>query len=186
MPDVLHRTTLEYRRSVSLAYHPIDQWIQVPDLLAVATGTSGNWVFVVPKKHWDVTGDVVSKMARPERDAVDAAIVAVDLAALTSKVVKKTESDPVEGLAIVKGISGLTVSWTISNLVFDVTTVVADPSDTKFLRILYVENTDTKALAVRAHEKTTGRYASLAVNEKVVARIGEWSVPANGTVLTEV
>ena len=72
MADVLHRTTKDYRRSVSTPDYPSQDWIINPDLSAVAGQ---------PVKYWTITGDVVSLMSQAERDAVDAAEAAAAITA---------------------------------------------------------------------------------------------------------
>lgn len=66
MGDYLHRTTKQYLQSWSPndLPEPLANYIVSPDLSAVEG---------VPVKYWLITGDVVSEMSQPEKDAVDAA-----------------------------------------------------------------------------------------------------------------
>lgn len=188
MPDVLHRTTLEYRSSVSLGYHSVALWIHVPDLSAVATGGSGHWEFDVSRKYWNVAGDAISEKTQTEKDQVDADELAAAKIVRESQVKANIVADPLEGSAVTAVATGLSITVNINTMlvVNDITTVVADSSDIKFVMLCYVYNTTTDQLAVKAYEKTTGLYAALADDEQLVRHLGEWSVPANGTELTEV
>lgn len=95
--------------------------------------------------------------------------------------------DPLAGYTVSAVASGLTVTTTIDPLVVDdVTTVTADPTDTKYVLILYVFDESLDVFALNAYEKTTGTYADLDEDEVLVSEIGEWSVVANGTELVEV
>ena len=67
MPDVLHRTTKELRRSAKLHLHPIADWIHDPDL---------SLVIGQPAKYWKIVGDSVLLQTAPEQAATDAAILA--------------------------------------------------------------------------------------------------------------
>ena len=64
MANVIHRTTLEYRRSVHTPDFDPVIWIINPDLSAVQG---------VSRKYWKIVGDNVVGMTQSERDAVDAA-----------------------------------------------------------------------------------------------------------------
>lgn len=67
MPAYLNRLTLTYRKSVSEPeITDPENWIKDPDLSAVVD---------LPSRYWKLTGDVVSAMTQPERDAVDAALL---------------------------------------------------------------------------------------------------------------
>lgn len=73
MADVLHRITLEFRRSVNeaLPEYSDPPWLRNPDLGPVAG---------VPLKYWKLTGDVLSEQDAAEKAATDAAEAAVLLA----------------------------------------------------------------------------------------------------------
>ena len=64
MANVLNRTTKQFLVSVNTPDFPVGQWIIEPDLSAVAGFSSIYWI---------ITGDMVTLMSQPERDAVDAA-----------------------------------------------------------------------------------------------------------------
>lgn len=67
MPAYLHRTTLQYRASVSeQSISDPQNWIREPDLSAVAG---------FPSIYWIVTGDSVSLMSPAQRAARDAELL---------------------------------------------------------------------------------------------------------------
>lgn len=68
MADVLHRQTLELRRSVNTPDFPSEDWVINPDLSAVAN---------VAQRYWKLTGDVVSEMSAEEKSVVDAALAPI-------------------------------------------------------------------------------------------------------------
>jgi hypothetical protein len=69
MADVIHRTTLEFRRSVNEPNFPEPAWKWNPDMSAV-TGVDRRYWKAPPS--WDgVAGPL--EMTQPEKDAVDAA-----------------------------------------------------------------------------------------------------------------
>ena len=82
MSDVLHRTTKEQRFSVHTPDYSVVTWIINPDL----SGVTG-----VPKKYWEITGDVVSEMNQGEKDAVDGALLPGQKT--TKKASLRTEGD---------------------------------------------------------------------------------------------
>jgi len=61
MSDVLHRTTLEYKKSVNTPDYPEVDWVLDPDLSNVAG---------VPTKFWKLSGNVVTEMSLDEKDVV--------------------------------------------------------------------------------------------------------------------
>ena len=63
MANVLHRISKAFKRSVNTPDFPSGDWIINPDL----TSVQGR-----PSKYWAISGDVISLMNNPERDAVDA------------------------------------------------------------------------------------------------------------------
>lgn len=71
MANVIHRTTFEYRESVNSPDYPEVDWLHDPDVSALAS---------VERKYWKVVGDTVVEMSQAEKDAVDAAIAAAQLA----------------------------------------------------------------------------------------------------------
>jgi len=64
MSNVLNRRTFQFLESVSTHKYPKTDWIINPDLSAVKD---------VPKKHWKIAGDVITKMKKPERVALERA-----------------------------------------------------------------------------------------------------------------
>jgi len=82
MANVINRTTLEYRTSVSTGRFDTADWIINPDLSAL----SG-----IDKKYWKVVGDTVVEMTQPEKDAVDA----TDLAAAKTARIEEVDNNSV-------------------------------------------------------------------------------------------
>jgi hypothetical protein len=108
-------------------------------------------------------------------------------AAIQEQIVEQLLADPLTDLTVTTAIAGLTITTDIEGLIFaDLTTVVADPTDTKYLRISYVYHSDTDTFSVEAYERTTGEYALYTPPEYLVRELGEWYVVANGSVLVEV
>jgi hypothetical protein len=68
MGSFLHRTTKQYLQSADPNGLPEDlsNYISAPDLSAVAG---------VPPRYWNISGDVVTEMTQPQKDAVDAALL---------------------------------------------------------------------------------------------------------------
>lgn len=62
MATVLHRTTKQLITSANTPDFPEADWIINPDMSAVSS---------FPPKYWIITGNTVSLMSKPERDALD-------------------------------------------------------------------------------------------------------------------
>ncbi len=92
MSDVIHRTTLEFRKSVSTGRFDTADWIINPDLVAL----SG-----IDKKYWKVVGDTVVEMTQGEKDVVDAAELA------TAKIERSEEVDQATVFATLKSMVDL-------------------------------------------------------------------------------
>ena len=60
MANVLNRTTKQYLRSVNTPEYDVADWIVNP---SVPNADS---------KYWNISGDTVTEMTQPEKDAVDA------------------------------------------------------------------------------------------------------------------
>jgi hypothetical protein len=106
---------------------------------------------------------------------------------IQQKIKTKLLSDPLNGLAVTTVVGGLTITTNIEGLIVDdLTTVVADPTNTKYVRVSYVYNEATDSFSVEAYEKTTGEYALYEPPEYLVRQLGEWFVVANGSVLVPV
>jgi hypothetical protein len=73
-----------------------------------------------------------------------------------------------------------------SAIVNDLTNIVADPAETKFVRVSVIRDDGTGALEVLVEEKTTGVYAGVPVGKTLEQIINEFSVVAAGTDLVEV
>lgn len=97
-------------------------------------------------------------------------------------------ADPLAGLGVSVVAVGLQITVNINAVIVDdVTTVVADPTDTKFILISMSYDKLTDTFAIVAREKTTGQYVDLASpNEVLVEDLQEYSLVASGTALVEV
>jgi hypothetical protein len=81
MANVLNRTTKELRFSVNTPDFPASDWIESPDMTAVAG---------FPPKYWDIVGDAVTLKDAAGRDAADseeAATLAAQAAAFAAKAI---------------------------------------------------------------------------------------------------
>jgi hypothetical protein len=175
MANVINRTTLQYLKSVNTPNYPTAAWIINPTLPQIAP------------KYWKISGDDVLEMSQAEKDAVDAAEATARIAAKEAQLKNVLFADPLSGLSTNVVIDGLEITVDIVDLITDdVTNVIADVTDTKYVLVslIYVETTDTFAIDVV--EKTTGEYADLAADETLVGELGEYSVVANGDTLVEV
>ncbi len=180
MSSALHRTSLEFRGLVNTPDFDTGTWVINPDMSPV----DGE-----PKKYWVLTGDVLSVMDQAGKDVVDAADAATTTATAEASVKGALAADPLtnSGLSAEVAVSGLTLTCDIDNLVEnDVTTVVADGTDTKTVMLCYLYNRDTDTLYMKAYEKTTGLYDDMLLEEELIRCFGQWTVVANGTDLVEV
>lgn len=92
MADVLHKTAdpVDYRLSVNTPDFDPAEWFINPDVSAVSA---------VPKKYWArPLTDPVTEMTQPEKDAVDAAILAAELVAKRSEATAPASSRDGEGI----------------------------------------------------------------------------------------
>jgi len=76
MANVINRTTYEYLESVNTPDYSEVDWLHDPDVSALES---------VERKYWKVVDDEVLEMSQAEKDAVDAAIYAAQLAAAVSE-----------------------------------------------------------------------------------------------------
>ncbi len=97
-------------------------------------------------------------------------------------------ADPLEGFIPSVVASGLQITVNVDPVIVnDVTNVVADPTDTKFVLVSMSYNKATDVFAIVAREKTTGQYADLlSPDEVLVEDFQEYSLVAAGTTLVEV
>ena len=72
MSTVINRSTKEVRDGVTAASFDLADWIIGVDLSPVEN---------VPVEYWKITGDVVSEMSQAEKEAVDAGIIPLEIAA---------------------------------------------------------------------------------------------------------
>jgi len=125
-----------------------------------------------------------------QQAAADALVAAHDPTPLLISDLKEAVTrDPMDavGVTFQKSTVGLTITIVIDSLgIDDDTIVVADPTDTKYVRLCLVYNSTTDVFDVAAHEKTTGEYDDFAFDELCVKKLAEYSVVAAGTTLTEV
>lgn len=164
--------------SVNTPDYPVGEWIINPDLSALAG---------VAQLYWKLSGDAVVAMTQAERDSVDAAQAAAQAAALEAQLKDRILTDPLDDIAHSATVSGLTITASIEGLVADDETIItADPSLTKYVRLLYVYNSTADGFELQAFERTDGLYADLAADEYETGALGEWYVIAGGTELVEV
>lgn len=97
-------------------------------------------------------------------------------------------ADPLEGFVPSVVAVGLQITVDILPvIVADVTNVVADPTDTKFVLVSMSYDKATDLFAVVVREKTTGEYADLlSPDEVLVEDLQEFSLVASGSTLVEV
>ena len=184
MSDVIHRTNrtrgeLDQELSVSTPSYSIALWIVNPDLSGLAA---------VPKIYWKVVGDLVVEMGQVEKDSVDAALLSQHNTNVETGIKARLQTPlPLNGLVTSVVVVGLVITVSIDSvLVNDQTTVVADPSLTKMVKVFYIYDQSSDTFAIQVFEKTDGVYGSHSEDEQVVADFGEWSVIANGTDLVPV
>ncbi len=96
--------------------------------------------------------------------------------------------DPLEGLAPSVVAVGLQITVDVLPvIVADVTTVVADPTDTKFILVSMSYDKAADVFAVVVREKTTGQYVDLSSPDEVLVEdFQEYSLAAGGSTLVEV
>jgi hypothetical protein len=191
MSNVIHRTNrikykLERRFQVHTpAYSPPSSadWIVNPDLTALEG--------ILDEIYWKIVGETVVAMDAGEQASVDLTIADAQDADTTSRLNAGIMKDPVRDATLSQvgwsvSVSGLTVTLNLESLVTDVQkSITAHASSKKFALGILVFNTTSSEYDLVLLEKTTGSYTSLASDEQFIAMIGEWSVVANGTVLTE-
>ncbi len=97
-------------------------------------------------------------------------------------------ADPLEGLSRSVVAVGLQITVNVNAVIVDdVTNIVADPTDTKFVLVSMSYNKATDVFAVVVREKTTGLYVDLdSPDEVLVEDLQEYFVVASGTTLVEV
>lgn len=96
--------------------------------------------------------------------------------------------DPLEGLAPSVVAVGLQITVDVAPVIVgDVTTVVADPTDTKLVLVSMSYDKATDQFAVVVREKTTGQYVDLSSPDEVLVEdFQEYSLAAGGSTLVEV
>jgi len=87
MANVIHRTTLQYRRSVNTPDFQPKDWIANPDLSAVER---------LPRKYWAIDGDRVVEMSEGQKAYADRA----ELAAMKAARLETLRDEVIEKLAI--------------------------------------------------------------------------------------
>ncbi len=178
MADVLNRTTLQFIKSVNTPDFPVGQYVINPNFTPV-TG--------IPDKYWNLTGDILSEKSPAEKAVVDQAELDVHNAEVKAIITARLGDPipPLQGIANSVTVQGLNITVNVDTIVVDdVTTVTADETDTKQVKVCCVYNSTSDTFSVVLFEKTTGLYDDLASNEDLAADFGEWEVVANGTDLT--
>ena len=97
-------------------------------------------------------------------------------------------ADPLAGMSRSVVAVGLQITVNINAVIVDdVTNIVADPTDTKFVLVSMSYDKALDVFAVVVREKTTGLYVDLdSPDEVLVEDLQEFSLVANGTALVEV
>ena len=180
MSDVVNRTTVQYLTSVNTPDFPSGTWIINPDLSLL--------LGIVDQKFWKVVVDDVLEMTTPEKDAVLAAEL-VELIASIKAIIKSrlTLDSSIVGFFTPAATAGLVITVDVAQLIVaDQTTVVADPSLVKTVKVTIVFNITSDAFSIVVFEKTDGIYLDLPADERLSFNFGEWTVAAAGTVLVPV
>lgn len=179
MSDIIHRTTLEQRFSVHEPDFSSATWIIDPDLSALGG---------VPKRYWKIVVDDVLEMTAPEKVIADQAIADAQTQAEEEAIKSRLSGiAPLDGFSPTVDVTGLTITIDVPTVIVgDVTVVVADGSDTKFVQANMIYNSVSDVFSILVLERTDGLYADLTADEILVAILGEWSVVASGTVLVPV
>ena len=96
--------------------------------------------------------------------------------------------DPLEGIAHSVAASGLQITVNVDAVIVDdITNIVADPTDQKFILVSMAYDKAADLFAVVVREKTTGQYADLlSPDEVLVEDLQEYSLVAAGSTLVEV
>lgn len=184
MANVIHRTNringkLEQRFSVNTPAFPVGSWIINPDLSGVNS---------VAEIYWETVADTVVAMSQADQDVVDAAVID-DHNDDTEAAIKARLNPPLplDGISVTIDVVGLGITVNINSVVVDdLTTVVADSTETKFVKVYYMFHSTSDSFSIEVFERTDGIYDDLAGDEQVAADFGEWSVVANGTDLVVV
>lgn len=185
MGGVLHRTTLDRRDSVSnmAARFPIEEWVHYPDYSNVDGVAKQYWVTPVVDPG-PVEMDDAAKLVK------DAEVLAAANADTREQVLASIDpQSALEDRDWSISVSGLTISFTLDQLIDDDHAVTADSTDTKFVEASLINDTDAaeaSSLVMLVRTRTTALYADRLSNETLVTWLGEWSVVANGDTLVEV
>ena len=124
MPAWLHRTTKQYLTSVSPASltEPESNYIQEPDLLAVAG---------FPSQYWIITGDLVSLEDQAARDAIDVAALVSQRDAIADEIDRVESYSRAFALVILDEFNALRVNAGLSTrTVAQLKTAVRNKLDT--------------------------------------------------------
>jgi len=83
--------------------------------------------------------------------------------------------------------SGLNITVNVGTyLISDVTNILSDPTDIKFVKVSILLDNATGLPQVYAFEKTTLTYGDVPAGKTFCCDLKEYSVPALGTALTEI
>lgn len=83
--------------------------------------------------------------------------------------------------------SGLDITTNVgSAIVNDVTSITADPDDTKYVKVSVVRDDTTTDLEIQVEEKVLGNYSGTPAGKTLECEIKEFSLVAAGTALVEV
>ncbi len=186
MADILHKETAEYRlRQDTGKFVPpfTDRWFINPPV-----GHMGG----IPNKYWHIDAETlpVREKTQTEKDVVDAAELAshnVQTKAVFKQRLQSSAVKPLAGYSNTVDIAGLAITVNINSVVVaDATTIVADPTLTKTVKVCYVFNETSDEFEIIVFERTDGLYEELAGDEEIFACLGEWGVGPAGTELLPV
>lgn len=185
MSDVVNilADPIVYLTSVPSRKFPETEWLRNPDLSLLLN--------IVPQKYWKVVGGVggtVEERTVGEKAAVDAAELQAQIDALTALITSRLSlEDSISGIISDVSTAGLVITVNVGPLIVDdETTIVADPSLVKTVKVTLILNLTSATFSVQVFEKTDGLYDDSADDERLAANFGEWTVAAAGTTLVPV
>lgn len=157
-------------------------YIEVPNTV-INPDISG--VEGVLTKYWKRASDTIVEMTKQEKVTVDNAITAEMKTRKENEI--KTFIFPVQpSLQYTVTNTGLQVTVNVTDLINDdVTNIVADSSETKFILFSLVFDETGNQSFLMAREKTDGVYAPLGKDQYLVKHLKEYSVAPNGSTLID-
>ena len=186
MSIIINRTTgrVHPRESPDPVRFPNSGYVTDPDLSALG---GGRYPYPALHRHHKIDGNAVVDKSDVEKLAADEELLALKIESEKASLLAVERVSPVAMLDTTVDVVGLEITVSVGLITSnEKVTVVADVSDEKRVRLLYAHNKKSGLFYVVPLERTTGDYDFLSPDETDLGEIGEWSVPANGTELTEV